>query len=221
MGERAAGGAAATAAASRAREQQAGRHLLALAPAADRAGVDRRRQARPPPTDEYRQPLRIFNDIKQYDLWMRGTALDDGDARRVTDLLHDQLGGDEHARQLDASAPAAEQLSLFAEVGWPNGPPCAGYFKNKVVELAEQNHLDDYDRISARCPRFEVVFPMTLEQYSSVRPCTGSYAGDPVYWLTCRGRMVEPDEEEELGDNDCDEFDIDEFVGQSSDGMGD
>ena len=82
---------------------------------------------------------------------MRGTALNDGNARRVTDLLHGQLGGpDERVWQLDASAPAAEQLALFAEVGWPNGPPCAGYLKNKVVKLAEQNHLVDYDRISAQ-----------------------------------------------------------------------
>ena len=61
---------------------------------------------------------------------------------------------------------------------------------------------------------------MTLEQYENAQPCAGSYAGDPVYWLTCRGRMVQPDEEE-LGDDDCDEFDIDESVDQSYDGMGD
>ena len=170
---------------------------------------------------EYRQPTQIFDDIKQYDSWMRGTALSDGNARRVTDLLHDQLGGrDERVWQLDASAPAAEQLALFAEVGWPNGPPSAGYLKNKVVKLAEQNHLVDYDRISARYPRFEVVFPMTIEQFASARPCKGSYAGDPVYWLTCNGRMVGPDEEEELDDDDG-EFDGDEFDADQFDGKGD
>jgi len=139
----------------------------------------------------------------------------------VTDLLHGQLGGpDERVWQLDASAPAAEQLALFAEVGWPNGPPCAGYLKNKVVKLAEQNHLVDYDRISARYPRFEVVFPKTIEQFASTRPCKGSYAGDPVYWLTCNGRMVGPDEEEELDDDDG-EFDGDEFDADQFDGKGD
>ena len=41
------------------------------------------------------------------------------------------------------------------------------------------------------------------------------------YWLTCNGRMVEPDEEEELGDDDFGEFDGDEFDDDQFDGMGD
>ena len=65
-----------------------------------------------------------------------------------------------------------------------------------------------------------MVFPKTIEQFASTRPCKGSYAGDPVYWLTCNGRMVGPDEEEELDDDDG-EFDGDEFDADQFDGKGD
>ena len=117
-------------------------------------------------------------------------------AWRVTELLHGQLvRGDARARQLDAGTPAAQQLALFAAVGWPDGLPSAWFFKDRVVRLAEERHSDDLNRISARHPGYEVHFPKTIEQFANAQPDAGSEWGDPVYWLTRAVDEAVPDEQ--------------------------
>ena len=125
--------------------------------------------------------------------WLRGAALDDDGARRVTELLHDQLvRGDGRAQQLDAWTPAAEQLALFAAVGWPDGLPSASFFKDRALRLAGERHRYDLDRISARHPGYRVHFPKNIAQFANARPDMGCEWGDPVYWLTRASDEVGP-----------------------------
>ena len=84
-------------------------------------------------------------------------------------------------RLLDASRPAAEQVQVFQAIGWPSGPPSAGYLKNKLVARAEQRYQTAYDRIAGRHPGLRVCFPMTVGAYA--RAGMGGIC-DPVYTLS-------------------------------------
>ena len=133
------------------------------------------------------------------------------------------MGGDRRIRLLDASRPAAEQVQVFQAIGWPSGPPSAGYLKNKLVARAEQRYQTAYDRIAGRHPGLRVCFPMTVGAYA--RAGMGGIC-DPVYTLSHDSDDAESDERSDLSevgdmfdetDGAVDPFDESEEVDESDD----